>query len=465
MMENIISKIKNELESLSIEERKEILLKLRDNVDDIDKELVHLISKRTLHSVLIGRVKRSMNLATYNPQREKEISERISSFVEEPLSKEALLRIYERILDESRAIQHEELNKGNIFNISAKKMRLSFNKLLSRKELFIVAFFFFFILSILLYNFFTPNYYKGNSPVQFVVRKGETLKEISDQLYSNKIIDGKVKFRIAAFLLGAERRIRPARYFIPNGLSYVGLINYFMSDKADFLKTFLILKGSDISSIASRLQSETLIDSAAVVHLSKNKKFLDSLGLHSNSLLGYMLPEKYDIYERSSPEEALSIIYKGFQSFLSDSLKLRAKKLGYSIPQIVTLASIVEGETNKKSEMPLIASVYLNRLKAGMKLQADPTVEFIQPGRWKRLSYNDLKIDSPYNTYEHKGLPPGPINNPGKSAILAVLNPAHTKYLFFVANGKGGHNFSTNYQDHLQNVEHYKSWLNQSTKN
>ena len=114
MMENIISKIKNELESLSIEERKEILLKLRDNVDDIDKELVHLISKRTLHSVLIGRVKRSMNLSTYNPQREKEISERISSFVEEPLSKEALLRIYERILDESRAIQHEELNKGKV---------------------------------------------------------------------------------------------------------------------------------------------------------------------------------------------------------------------------------------------------------------------------------------------------------------------------------------------------------------
>ena len=464
-MENLIDKIQNELESLSTEQRNEILVKLRDNVDEIDKELVHLISKRTLHSVLIGRVKRSMNLATYNPQREKEISQRISSFVEEPLSKEALLRIYERILDESRAIQREELNKGNIFNISAKKMRLGLSKLLSRKEFIIVAFFFFFILSILLYNFFSPNYYKGNSPVEFVVQKGETLTEISDQLYSKKIINGKIKFRIAAFLLGAERRIRPARYYIPNGLSYVGLVDYFMSDKADFLKTFLILNGSNIPSIASRLQSETLIDSAAVVNLSKNKKFLDSLGLHSNSLLGYMLPEKYDIYERSSPEEALRIIYKGFQNFLSDSLKLRAKKLGYSVPQIITLASIIEGETNKKSEMPLIASVYLNRLKTGMKLQADPTIEFLQPGKWKRLNYNDLKINSPYNTYEHNGLPPGPINNPGKIAILAVLYPAHTNYLYFVANGKGGHNFSSNYQDHLQNVEHYHSWLNLSKKN
>ncbi|MHB1686264.1 MAG: endolytic transglycosylase MltG [Ignavibacteriaceae bacterium] len=464
-MDNLINKIENELESLSIEERHEILRKLRDNVDELDKEIVHLISKRTLHSVLIGRVKRSMNLATYNPQREKEISQRISSFVEQPLGKEALLRIYERILDESRAIQREELNKGNIFNISANKMKIGINKLLSRKEFFIIAAFFFFVLSILLYSFFSPNYYKGNSPVEFVVQKGETLSQITNDLYSEDIITGKIKFRIAAFLLGAERRIRPARYYIPNGLSYVGLVDYFMNGKADYLKSFLILSGSNISAIASRLQSETFIDSSAIVKLSTDRDFLDSLGLHTDSFLGYMLPEKYDIFERSSPSEALKIIYKGFQNFMVDSLKQRARKLGYTIPQIVTLASIVEGETNKKSEMPLIASVYLNRLKTGMKLQADPTVEFLQPGKWKRLYYNDLKINSPYNTYEHDGLPPGPINNPGKSAILATLYPAHTDYLYFVANGKGGHNFSSNYKDHLQNVDHYKLWLNSLKKN
>jgi chorismate mutase len=120
-MDNILKKIETELNSLSAEEKEKILIELRDGVDVIDKQIVDLLSKRTLHAVLIGRVKRSMNLPTYNPQREKDIAERISSYVEEPLSKEALIRIYERIIDESRAIQREELEKGNIVNISAKK--------------------------------------------------------------------------------------------------------------------------------------------------------------------------------------------------------------------------------------------------------------------------------------------------------------------------------------------------------
>ena len=465
MLEHLINKIENELDKLSAEERNEILRKLRDSIDDIDKQVVHLISKRTLLAVLIGRVKRSMNLPTYNPQREKEISERISSYVEEPLRKEAVLRIYERILDESRAIQREESDKGNIFQISKNKMKSGINKLLSRKELFVVAVFFFFVLSVLLYTFFSPNYYKDKSPITVVVKKGEPFSEIVNELYAKKIIPGKTNFKITALLLGAERRIRPARYYIKNGLSYVGLIEYLLNGNADYLKTFLILDGSNISSVASRLQSEVLIDSSEVMKLCKNKKFLDSLGLLSPSLLGYMLPEKYDIYERSSPKEALEIIYRGFQKFMSDSLRNRAKEIGLKIPQVITLASIVEGETNKPSEMPLIASVYLNRLRIGMKLQADPTVEYIQPGKWKRLNYKDLKINSPYNTYEHQGLPPGPINNPGRKAILSVLYSAATNYLYFVANGKGSHNFSSDYNGHLKNVDQYKQWINSQKKN
>ncbi len=460
MIENLIHKIENELDQLSVEEKNELLRKIRDNIDDIDKQLVHLISRRTLFSVMIGRVKRSMNLPTYNPQREKQISEKISSYVEEPLRKEAVIRIYERILDESRAIQREESDKGNIFKISKHKMKAGINKLLSRKELFTVVIFFFFVLAVLLYTFFTPNYYKGNSPITIVVKKGEPFSEIVNDLYSKKIISGKTNFKIAAFLLGAERRIRPARYYIRNGLSYVGLVDYMMNGNADYLKTFLILDGSDLSSIASRLQSEVLIDSSSIMKLCKDKNFIASLGLHSSSLIGYMLPEKYDIYERSSPREALNVIYSGFKNFMVDSLKDRADEIGLTIPQVVTLASIVEGETKNQSEMPLIASVYLNRLRIGMMLQADPTVEFLQRGKWKRLSYNDLKINSPYNTYKHSGLPPGPINNPGRKAILSVLYPAKTNYLYFVANGKGSHNFSSNYNEHLKNVDQYKQWIN-----
>ena len=120
-MDEIYNKIENELNNLTEQERLDILKKLRDEVDIIDKQVVKLVSKRTLMSVMIGRIKRSLKLPTYNPEREKEIAERIGSYVEEPLSKEALLRIYERIIDESRAIQREEAEKGNIFKISLKK--------------------------------------------------------------------------------------------------------------------------------------------------------------------------------------------------------------------------------------------------------------------------------------------------------------------------------------------------------
>ncbi|NNJ54222.1 MAG: endolytic transglycosylase MltG, partial [Ignavibacteriaceae bacterium] len=110
-------------------------------------------------------------------------------------------------------------------------------------------------------------------------------------------------------------------------------------------------------------------------------------------------------------------------------------------------------------EMPTIAGVYHNRLRIGMKLQADPTIQYLLPDGWRRLTYNDLKIDSPYNTYKYFGLPPAPINSPGKRAILAALYPEKHDYLYFVADGKGGHWFSKNHREHINNVKKYRKWL------
>ncbi len=463
-MDNIYKKVEKELDTLSSEQKEELLAKLRSSIDEIDKELVKLLSKRTFHSVLIGRIKRSMNLPTYNPKREKEISQRISSFVEEPLSEQALLRIYERILDESRAIQREEKDKGNVFNLSAKKMQIGFRKLLSKKEFFIVASSFLIILVLMYLTFFTPNYYKGNGPIRIEVRKGESFSELSHELYLKGIIPSKTNFKIAALIYGAEHRIKVARYQIPNGLSYLDLLDYFVEGKGDLLKSVVIIPGSTLSWVASALKHDVFIDSTKIIRLTNDKAFLDSLGIKSPSLLGYILPQRYDIYEHSSPKEALANLYRGFQKFLTDSLRQKAKKLGFTVLQVITLASIIEGETNKKSEMPIIAGVYYNRLKKRMKLQADPTIEFVRREKWGRLSYKDLEIKSPYNTYKISGLPPGPINNPSKVAILAALNPDRNKYLYFVADGNGNHMFSSNYQNHMQNVNKYRKWLESSKK-
>jgi UPF0755 protein len=142
----------------------------------------------------------------------------------------------------------------------------------------------------------------------------------------------------------------------------------------------------------------------------------------------------------------------------------RAKELGYTPHQVLTMASIIDGETNKTEEMPVIAGVYYNRLRIGMRLQADPTVQYLIPGGWKRLIYDDLNIDSPYNTYKFAGLPPGPINNPGKEAIRAALYPQKHKYIFFVADGNGGHKFAESYTQHLRLVNEYREWLKSREK-
>ena len=444
-MENLIKKIENELNSLSKEEKEEILKKLRSEIDSIDKQIVPLLSKRTLMSVLIGRVKRSMNLPTYSPEREKEISKKISQFAEEPLRPGSLLRIYERILDESRAIQREEKNEGNIFRISTSKMKKSLKSMFTKKEFLIITIFFFVVLGWLYYIFFTSNYYSGKSPVRFEITKGENLDQITDSLYKHHLIPNRTSMKVAAFLYGAEKRIRAGRYEIPNGLSYLDLAELFLYGKADYLVNVKLYDGSRIKSMAATLKVSAFIDSVTFVNVCNDREFLDSIGLDYPTIEGYLLPQQYSIYERSSAREVIKKIYNGFNNFFNDSLK-------------ATLASIIEGETKKTEEMPVIAEVYYNRLKRGMKLEADPTIQYLIEGKWRRILYKDLKTNSPYNTYMNYGLPPGPINNPGKSALLAALYPDDNNYLYFVADGNGGHKFSRTYSEHLRNVREFRRW-------
>lgn len=463
-MDNLFKKIETELNNLSFKEKEEILEKLRKDIDGIDSKIVDLLSERTFRSVMIGRVKRSLGQPTYNPEREKEISNRIAGFAKKPLTYEALKRIYERILDESRTVQKLEFPEGNISVMKNDKTKTSLNNLLSKKQFLVVAIFFAALVGLFYYTFFTPNYYDKKPPVIFEIKKGEPLSEIINNLYNEGIIQNKFNMRAAVFVSGADKRLRAARYDIPNGLSYLDLVDLFVNGKADFQKEVYIRDGLSIKWLAYTIQKEALIDSASFVDIANDSGFIDSLGINAKSLQGYLMPGTYEFYERSPAMEVIGKMYDRFKNFMVDSLKQQAKKIGYSIHDVLTLASIVKGETNRANEMPAIAEVYYNRLKIGMPLQADPTVQFAQPDGWKRLNYHDLRIDSPYNTYRYKGLPPGPINNPGKEAILSALYPDTNKYLYFVADGKGGHNFSKNYSQHLREVAKYRRWLKAQKK-
>jgi UPF0755 protein len=174
------------------------------------------------------------------------------------------------------------------------------------------------------------------------------------------------------------------------------------------------------------------------------------MGVQANSLEGYLYPDTYFFTYGVQAPEVLRTLVGHFWKVYNDSLKARTEELGWTVHQVVTLASIVEGEARVDSERALISAVYHNRLKRGMLLQASPTVQFLLPDGPRRLLKRDLEIDSPYNTYRYPGLPPGPINNPGRKSLLAALWPAPVRYLYFVANGDGTHTFSYTLAQHLR---------------
>jgi UPF0755 protein len=344
-------------------------------------------------------------------------------------------------------------------------MKESFKKIFKRWEILAVIGTFIFVFAITYHTFFSPNYYRQESPVTFDIKKGEAFSSVAMRLYEKGIIPSETNFKIAGFVYGAERKVRAARFKIPNGLSYLDLLDLFISGDCDYLRTLTINPGQTIKWLGHRLQKYVYIDSTDFVNLAYNSKFADSLRLDQNNFEGYLFATDYEIYERSSPAEVIRMFYNAFKEFYADSLKKRTDELGFTTHEIITLASIIKGETHKVDEMARIAGVYQNRLRIGMKLQADPTIQYVIPGDWKRLTYKDLEMESPYNTYKYFGLPPGPINSPGKDAILAALYPEKHNYLYFVADGEGGHMFGKSLREHNNNVKKYRNIIRERNRN
>ena len=333
--------------------------------------------------------------------------------------------------------------------------------MLSRKELYTVAGFFIFILLMLLYTFFGPNYNKYQLPVRIDVNRGETLNDMIDSLYSKKIIPSKFNMKIISHLFNYDKKIRAGRYTIPNGLSYVKLLNLFTGSNSRNSQILITLpEGISQSDLASIIQRNINVDSTKIIELSEDKSFINSLGLGVKNLEGYLLPETYYIYQDNSAEEILRRLKLQMDKIFTPEIEARMKLLKMTRNEILTLASIINGESTYVPEFKTIAGVYYNRLRQGMLLQADPTIEYLIRDRENnKITFNDLQIDSRFNTYKYEGLPPSPINNPGKDAIMAALFPEKNKYLYFVADGKVGHIFSATYDQHQINVAKYRKWL------
>jgi UPF0755 protein len=179
-----------------------------------------------------------------------------------------------------------------------------------------------------------------------------------------------------------------------------------------------------------------------------NSAYIESLGINAPSLEGYLFPESYLITYGADSRDIVEMMVAHFFDVFTQDMKERAEELGFTMEEAVTLASLIEKEAACEHEKPIISGVYHNRLKKGLLLQCDATIQYILPKRKPRLFYSDLQIDSPYNTYIYKGLPPTPIASPGRSSIIAALWPASTDYLYFVARGDTTHIFSRTLEEH-----------------
>ena len=217
---------------------------------------------------------------------------------------------------------------------------------------------------------------------------------------------------------------------------------------APSLKNVTVLEGWTIDNIAEVLEQKIGVNKKKFLRLCKDQELVKLYELEGNSFEGYLFPDTYHFAEDLDAIVVLNKMVNEFKKNMTLSMRVRAEELGMSQLEIITLASIIEGEAIYDDERATISAVYHNRLEKGMRLQADPTIQYIIEGGPRRLLNEDLKIKSEYNTYLNSGLPPGPINNPGKESIIAALYPAVNDYIYFVARGDGYHTFSKTEKEH-----------------
>jgi UPF0755 protein len=211
------------------------------------------------------------------------------------------------------------------------------------------------------------------------------------------------------------------------------------------------------------LRRDLAVDSTEFVNALKNDSLATALGTDTAHLFGFMMPETYEFFWNTRPERIIARLKETYDHFFNDERRARAEELGLSVEDVLTIASIVEWEARLDVERAIIAGVYLNRLAINMPLQADPTVQYAlmqeDGGRMRRLVYEDYKLEHPYNTYLSAGLPPGPITNPSPASVDAVLNPVDHDYLYFVADGSGGHTFSRSLAQHNRAAARYRQLM------
>jgi len=295
-----------------------------------------------------------------------------------------------------------------------------------------------------------------SSPKIVTISRGENFAQVVDAFTASGLLNQPFLFKISGRLFGYAGKIKIGKYSFQSGVSNREILYAISTGTSTANPAITIYEGLRDTQIAKILKREVGIDSVRLTQLLSDTSLIHLSNHGAASLQGFLLPETYEFYWQLDEKEIVREMLTEFRKFFADTLQKRAREMRMTIDQVLTMASIVEGETVLDPERPTIAGLYYNRLRRHIKLEADPTIQFVIPNGPRRLLYDDLKIRSPYNTYQHYGLPPGPINNPGRKSILAALYPERHNFLYFVADGSGGHRFARTYDEHLRNVRAYR---------
>lgn len=314
----------------------------------------------------------------------------------------------------------------------------------------------------LFFHYFRSNNFKGSESKTIYIHSDATFDDVLQIMKDSNVLKDISTFRTVAHLRNYDTSVKPGKYILKPGMNNQQIAGKLRSGDQDPQKVTInnIRMISDLAGKASRYFES---DSITFLNYLKDPEVAASLGYNQDNFLTMFIPNTYEMFWTSTPESFVKRMKKEYDNFWTQDRinKLTANNLTPTEAYII--ASIVEKESNYTPEKPVIAGVYLNRLHAGERLQADPTVVFAMGDfSIQRVLYTHLKTDSPYNTYLNTGLPPGPICMPSMASLEAVINVDKHKYMFFCArpDNSGIHVFAETYQEHLKNADNFSKWLN-----
>ncbi len=296
---------------------------------------------------------------------------------------------------------------------------------------------------------------EAGEPRHVKIPPGAGFNEAAGIIEEAGLVESPVRFKILATLRKATTSIKAGEYRLSAKMTPDQIIKQLCQGRV-FLHRVTIAEGLNLYQVAQNMEEAGLCSRADFIREATDPKTAEKMGIAAQSLEGYLFPETYYFEKPVTGQKIIQTMTNRFKNVFDQEWKNRAEKMGFSVHEIVTLASIIEKETGNAEERETVASVFHNRIKKNMRLDSDPTVIYGIENFDGNLTRKHLRTPTPYNTYTRKGLPPGPIANPGRASLKAALYPADTPYLYFVADSQTSHYFSTTLEEHNRAVRKYQ---------